>query len=231
MGRQWLWPNSRSVHLSPTAHATHERRPLGSVSLLENEDVLNRMAERLKATLRRSAIIMVPYNIVQPRRLLDVRPRQRARRVQPDRACLQFAPSAPRRRGDDVRGSSLRHDYAAPFARMSLARKPLGLRHPANEAETAQFSQPLAPRATSSPNSGSFRTIGNVSCVGSSHSPRRQGMTAIWRGTAAHDVKLPFAMTGPKTTAGKVVFQMAKVVAGILRLIAELRPPPVTSSA
>ena|SRR5580704_8667074 len=27
------------------------------------------------------------------------------------------------------------------------------------------------------------------------------------------DVKLPFAMTGPKTTAGKGVFQMAKVVA------------------
>ncbi len=47
MGRQWLWPNSRSVHLSPTAHATHERRPLGSVSLLENEDVLDRTPIRL----------------------------------------------------------------------------------------------------------------------------------------------------------------------------------------
>jgi len=49
--------------------------------------------------------------------------------------------------------------------------------------------------------------------------------------TAGVDVKLPFAMTGPKTTAGKGVFQMAKVVADILRLIAELRPPPVTSTA
>ncbi len=38
-------------------------------------------------------------------------------------------------------------------------------------------------------------------------------------------------MTGPKTIAGKGVFQMAKVVAGILRLIGELRPPPVTSTA
>jgi hypothetical protein len=46
----------------------------------------------------------------------------------------------------------------------------------------------------------------------------------------AFDVKLPFAMTGPKTTAGKGVFRMAKVVADILRLIAELRPP-VTSTA
>jgi hypothetical protein len=44
------------------------------------------------------------------------------------------------------------------------------------------------------------------------------------------DVKLPFAMTGPKTTAGKGVFRMAKVVADILRLIAELRPPLVTST-
>ena len=44
-------------------------------------------------------------------------------------------------------------------------------------------------------------------------------------------VKLPFALTGPKTTAGKGVFQMAKVVADILPLIAELRPPPVTSTA
>ena len=35
-------------------------------------------------------------------------------------------------------------------------------------------------------------------------------------------------MTGSKTTAGKGVVQMAKVVADILRLIAELRPPPVT---
>jgi hypothetical protein len=34
------------------------------------------------------------------------------------------------------------------------------------------------------------------------------------------DVKLPFAMTGPKTTAGKGVF---RIVADILRLIAELR--------
>jgi len=47
----------------------------------------------------------------------------------------------------------------------------------------------------------------------------------------ALDVKLPFAMTGPKTTAGKGVFQMAKVVADILRLVAELWPPPVTSTA
>ena len=38
---------------------------------------------------------------------------------------------------------------------------------------------------------------------------------------AGVDVKLPFAMTGPETTAGKV-FQMAKVVADILRLVARL---------
>jgi len=38
-------------------------------------------------------------------------------------------------------------------------------------------------------------------------------------------------MTGPKTTAGKAVIQMAKIVADIFRLIAELRPPPVTSTA
>ena len=49
--------------------------------------------------------------------------------------------------------------------------------------------------------------------------------------TAGVDVKLPFAMAGPKTSAGKGVFQMAKVVADILRLVAKLRPPPVTSTA
>ena len=38
-------------------------------------------------------------------------------------------------------------------------------------------------------------------------------------------------MAGPKTSAGKGVFQMAKVVADILRLVAKLRPPPVTSGA
>jgi hypothetical protein len=37
---------------------------------------------------------------------------------------------------------------------------------------------------------------------------------------------------GPENNrAGKGVFQMAKVVAGILRLIADLRPSPVTSTA
>jgi len=35
----------------------------------------------------------------------------------------------------------------------------------------------------------------------------------------------------PETTAGKAVLQIAKVVAHIVRLIAELRPPPVTSTA
>jgi hypothetical protein len=49
--------------------------------------------------------------------------------------------------------------------------------------------------------------------------------------TVGVGVKLPFAMTGPTTTAGKAVFQMEMVVADIFRLIAELRPPPVTSTA
>jgi len=48
--------------------------------------------------------------------------------------------------------------------------------------------------------------------------------------TAGLDVKLPFAISGPITTVGKAVFQRAKVVADILRPIAEL-PPPVTSTA
>jgi hypothetical protein len=39
------------------------------------------------------------------------------------------------------------------------------------------------------------------------------------------DVKLPFAMTGPKTTAGKGVLQLRKVVADFLRLVAELWTP------
>jgi hypothetical protein len=44
--------------------------------------------------------------------------------------------------------------------------------------------------------------------------------------SGANDVKLPSAMKGPKTTAGKGLFWMAKAVAGTLRLIAELRPRP-----
>jgi hypothetical protein len=40
-------------------------------------------------------------------------------------------------------------------------------------------------------------------------------MTAICaEQTAGVDVKLPFAMMGPNTAAGKGVFQTAKVVAG-----------------
>jgi hypothetical protein len=35
----------------------------------------------------------------------------------------------------------------------------------------------------------------------------------------AIDVKLPFALTGPKNAAGKAVFYMAKVVPDILRLM------------
>jgi hypothetical protein len=42
------------------------------------------------------------------------------------------------------------------------------------------------------------------------------------------DVELPFAMTA-RNNRGQG-FQMAKAVADILRLIAELRPPPVTST-
>ena len=57
-----------------------------------------------------------------------------------------------------------------------------------------------------------------------------QGTTAVCaKPTAGADVKLPFA--GPKTTAGKGEFQMAKPVADVLRLVAELGPPPVTSTA
>ncbi len=84
MGGLWLWPKSRSVS---AAHATHERRPLGSVSLLENEDVLDRMAERLKARPeilnRRREVVEHPFASIKrwinQGAFLMWRPRQRAR--------------------------------------------------------------------------------------------------------------------------------------------------------
>ena len=67
-----------------------------SVSRFENEDVLDRMAERLKArpaTLdRRREVVEHPFGSIKQwmyqGAFPDARPRQRARRVQPDRARL-----------------------------------------------------------------------------------------------------------------------------------------------
>ena len=69
-----------------------------SISRLKNEAVLDRMAERLKKrpeTLdRRREVVEHPFDSIKQwmhqGRLPDARPRQRARRVQPDGARLQF---------------------------------------------------------------------------------------------------------------------------------------------
>ena len=73
--------------------------------------MLDRMAERLKATARaprpaprdRRAPVWLDQAMDEPGRLPDAGPRQCPRRVQPDRARLQSPPSAqyPRRRSDD----------------------------------------------------------------------------------------------------------------------------------
>ena len=73
------------------ARCTNDAR---SVFRLENEDVLDRMAERLKArpailtAAERRAPIRQHQAVDVSGRLPDARPRQRARRVQPDRARL-----------------------------------------------------------------------------------------------------------------------------------------------
>jgi hypothetical protein len=69
-----------------------------SISRLKNEAVLDRMAERLKKrpeTLdRRREVVEHPFDSIKQWMhqgcLPDARPRQRARRVQPDGARLQF---------------------------------------------------------------------------------------------------------------------------------------------
>ena len=81
----------RACQLRP--RCTNDAR---SVFRLENEDVLDRMAERLKARPaildRRREVVEQPVRQHQAvdvsGRLPDARPRQRARRVQPDRARL-----------------------------------------------------------------------------------------------------------------------------------------------
>jgi hypothetical protein len=72
------------------------------------------------------------------------------------------------------------------------------------------------------------RTEGAKRFQGTAASARERPLFCA-KPTAGADVKLPFA--GPKTTAGKGEFQMAKPVADVLRLVAELGPPPVTSTA
>jgi hypothetical protein len=87
------------------------------------------------------------------------RPRQRARRVQPGRARLQFAPRAqhPRRRGHDGRGSRLRQGYAALSARTGV----LGALGRVRRPMRPKRSDSLTPRSSRcfTPNSGSFRTV------------------------------------------------------------------------
>ena len=81
----------RACQLRP--RCTNDAR---SVFRLENEDVLDRMAERLKARPaifdRRREVVEHPFGSIKQwdvsGRLPDARPRQRARRVQPDRARL-----------------------------------------------------------------------------------------------------------------------------------------------
>ena len=102
------------VVIARCARCTNDVR---SVSRLENEAVLDRMAERLtwrpEILDRRREVVEHPRQhqaMDASGRLSHARPRQRARRVQPDGARLQFAPRPqhPRRQGDDRRRRGLR---------------------------------------------------------------------------------------------------------------------------
>ena len=98
-----------------------------AVSRLENEDALDRMAERLKARPeildRRREIVEHPVRhdqaMDEPGRVPDARPRKGARRVQPDGARLQFAPGAQHSRNgqDDGGGRRLTGAHIAVFSR------------------------------------------------------------------------------------------------------------------
>ena len=65
---------------------------------------------RVRSSRRLERECRCNVEVILSGRLPDARPRQCARRVQPDRARLQFAPRAqhPRRRGHDGRGNGLR---------------------------------------------------------------------------------------------------------------------------
>jgi hypothetical protein len=88
-----------------------------SVSRLENEAVLDRMAERLKKRpeiLDRRASVRQHQAMDEPGRVPDARPRKCPRRVQPDCARLQLAPRPqhPGRRADDGGASGVKTDAA-----------------------------------------------------------------------------------------------------------------------
>ena len=133
-----------------------------SVSRLENEAVLDRMAERLEDEARdsrpssrsRRASVRQYQAVDVSGRLPDARPRQRARRVQPDGARLQFAPRPqhPRRRGDDRRRRGLRRGGSS--ARMWAPGRPSGrIRRPMGRKRLEIPSRPL-PCATQCPSLG-----------------------------------------------------------------------------
>ena len=103
-------------------YARDARTTCRSVSRLENEAVLDRMAERLTNEARdcrpsardRRAPVRQHQAMDEPGRVPDARPRKRSHRVQPDGARLQFAPRAqhPGRRADDGGASGVKIDAA-----------------------------------------------------------------------------------------------------------------------
>ena len=93
-------------------------------------------------------------------------PRQRARRVQPDRARLMVRRALeqhPRRRGHDGRGSRLRHGYAALSARTGV----LGALGRVRRSTRPKRSDSLTARSSRcfTPNSGSFARSARVMLV------------------------------------------------------------------
>jgi len=127
-----------------------------SVSRLENEARDPRPSSRSRrASVRQYQAVDVSG------RLSNARPHQRARRVQPDGARLQFAPRPqhPRRRGDDRRRRSLRRGDGALSVPMWAPRTPLRSHPATDKAKSAQIPTRLAPRATQCPKSWSFRTV------------------------------------------------------------------------
>ena len=130
-------------------------------------------AEFSTVAARSSSILSADQAMDASGRLSDARPRQRARRVQPDGARLQSAPRPqhPRRQGDDRRRRGLR------AARLICAHvgpwTPLRPHWEANGAKAAEilYRPPLAPPML---NPRSFRTICKVTAsLGGRHAAER----------------------------------------------------------
>ena len=159
--------NPKACRACPATRAMHERRALCSPPRKRGRARPHGRAPQSEARdsrpppRSRRASIRQHQAVDVSGRLPDARARKRARRVQPDRARLQFAarPQHPWQRANDGRVGGLKLGQRSPIRADLGVQAPLRPGRAANGAKIAQIPTPPAPHVSRRSVPASFRTV------------------------------------------------------------------------